>query len=41
MTEIVSSGEEDDILTILAEHVTFLPQHIIDLGLAGMLSPQF
>ena len=25
MTEIVSSGEEDDILTILAEHVTFLP----------------
>ena len=25
MTEIVSSGEEDDILTILAEDVTFLP----------------
>ena len=25
MTEIVRSGEEDDILTILAEHVTFLP----------------
>ena len=25
MTEIVSSGEEDDVLTILAEDVTFLP----------------
>ena len=39
MTEIVNSGEEDDILTILAEQP--LPPTYYRSWLAGMLSPQF